>query len=417
MRPRILIVTVLAALALTAPARATPAPGTANLAVASGSPVALTALSPARNSGRTIALSASRPTRTGDAAVALKGSLRVGVGARETTLTSLRLEFGLVDASMTARLGSKRIAVFEIRAVRGKPLRVDGRAGTVRVDHAIVTLAPAAASRLKSVLRLRAMPSSGRSVGTLTLIAAATVQAPTTKKVAPVAQQQAQPALPQTGTILDNPGTGGDPPPAGDTTPPPGSAAPPPAATGPQAPTCATDPVLGTTDWSASGLSGSSDLKSWIDYIYEFDGAVYTYCDAIRVDPADPWDYSLPVVSVAQAPDGTVTIAHRGRISYFMAEHGIDMYVENPVVTVAADRASATVTATMQSESRDHPDDPPVVATLAVMTIDLSAASASSAGGVTTYAGAPAVLTAAGGDAWGYPAGRPWGTFTIAVPD
>ncbi len=381
MRPLILTAAFVA-LGLTASAQAaTSSP--ASLAMASGSPVTLTTLSPAKKSGPTISLPASAPTRTGDAEIVLRGSLRVGVGVHRATLTSLRLEFGLVGASITAKLGAKRIAAFEIKAARGKPLRVDGRAGTVRVDHAAVTLAPAAGSRLKSALKLRAAPSSSRSVGTLTLIVAAKA----TKKVTPVVtgstdpivQKQTQP-LPQTGTIVDN-GTG-DSPPSGDSTPPPGSGDPPPADGGPQAPTCATDPVVGTTSWKASGLPGSSDLKSWINYIYDFGGAVYTYCDAARIDPANPWDYSLPVVSVVKnVGDGTVTITHRGRISYFMTEHGIDMYVENPVITVSADRASATVTATMQSQNRDHPDDPPVVATFVVMTIDLSAATTSTAGG------------------------------------
>jgi len=387
---------------------------TTTLNLAAGAPATFTAVAPAKKVKRVLTLGASAPTASGDAVVALRGALRVRSGRRSATFTGLRLEFGLVSASVTATSGGKRLTLLAVKARKGKPLRVDARTGAVRVDQASVTLAPAGAKALKTALRLRSTPSAKRAVGTLTLIIVGRAVAPAAPKLpvaAPVVASPA-PAAPASTTPRSDTPPSADPDPDPDPGPP-----------------CWGVPPAGFTDWITCDETGGADfgfgnLRSWINYILSPNwgpgASIATTDGADRVDATSPYDYRLPVGTTKVNGDGTVTIAHAGRIAYTLPAHGVDNYVEDLTFTVAADRSSATVTLTAQYKDRNAPvDDPPVVGTLAAMTVDLTAAaSTSTSGGLTTYVHAPAKLTADGQEIWGtsYDIGAPWGAFTITVP-
>jgi hypothetical protein len=397
---------------------ATPA-ATARLSLSAQAPVALGVVSPARKLGRTISLGATAPTRSGDAAVPLAGSLRVRGAGRTVAFSSLRLQFGLLSASVTGVSGGKRITVLVLKARKGRPLRLDARTGTVRVDGATARLSAAAAARIKRALGLRRAPSTSGAVGSLTLLMSAT-PVPSSAASGTVAAPVAA-AVPQTGVLLSNPapapGTGASPDPD-------------------PAPCWATTPA-GFSDWIACDEAGGSsfgggNLRSWLNYVLApvwgdpdakvvASGGATTTTGATTVLPADGdrYDYRLPVASTTVNPDGTVTIAHTGRVEYLLPVHEIDQWLEDLTFAVSADRTSAVVSATAQYGDRDDPSAPPIVAQRDVLTVDLAhAASTSTSGGVTTYVHAPAHLTAEGQEVGGdsYAVGSDWGAFTIRVP-
>lgn len=391
---------------------ATPGAPAAKLTLAAGAPVAFTAVAPAKKVKRLVTLRASAPTTANVTSVPLAGGLRVRSGKRSVTFTALGLRFGAASTSVTALSGGKQVPLLTVIAAKGRPLLVDARTGVVRVEQAKVTLAPAGARRLKRALRLRRTPSAKRPVGTLTLVLAAS--------------------------------RGSDPGPAtgpGATGPTPTSSTPTsPASTTPTTPTTPSGPVqpcwsatpAGSTDWIACDQSGGSqfgggNLRSWINYVLSPSwgpppGSIPTSAGASRVDPSHPYDYRLPVASTTVGGNGSVTIAHTGRIRYLLPSHDIDNHVENLAFTVAADRASAIVSLTAHYTPRSTAEDPdpdPVTATVSAMSVDLAAAaSTTTAGGVTTYSHAPASLTAGGQQVWGesYEIGAAWGAFTLRVP-
>ncbi|HVU92021.1 MAG TPA: hypothetical protein VHC23_07295 [Jatrophihabitans sp.] len=152
---------------------ATKTVATARLVQSSGAPVSFAAVSPAKKKGSTISFGASAPSRAGDARITLTGSLRVTRAKRSASFTRLRLQPASGGATLVAQSAGKWLALLSLKARKGKPVRISARAGTVRIDAATARLAVAAASRIKSALRLSKAPSTTRSIGSVTLVIAA----------------------------------------------------------------------------------------------------------------------------------------------------------------------------------------------------------------------------------------------------
>lgn len=346
--------------------------------------------------------------------IALEGELRFGVGKRQVSFIGMRLSFG-AKPTITGALGKKKYTVLTLG---GAPKRdVAGR--TIRFDKTSISLSSSAAKQIRKQLKLKRVVT-GR-IGTLSLTAAATpsVTPPTPTSTSPTTTTTVAPPPPPVTTTTTTP------PPVTTTTPTTTTPVDPPA------PCWAATPA-GSTDWIACDEPGGSqfgygNLRSWINYILGWNDAaasVVATDGASPVAPTDRYDYRLPVASTLVEGDGTVTVAHTGRIQYTLPMHGVDIYVEDLVFHVAADRHSARVTLTARYTPRPTTSDPaPAVVTEEVeaMAVDLDAArSKTTAAGVTTYEHAPATLTEAGREIWGpdsYPQDAAWGAFTLAVPD
>lgn len=372
----------------------------ARLALSATAPVTFTAVAPGKLAKRVVTLPAGALTTTGDAVVPLSGALRVRRGKWSVTFGGLQLELGPVSASVTAKDGKGRRTVLTVKPRKGSPLEIDARAGSVRLVQASVTLAPAGASAIRRALRLRRAPSSKTAVGAFTLIVEG--QGVTTTPTS-------GPGTP--GSTTTQPATTPTQPP--ETTPTtPANTTP----TGPSRCWSAATPA-GSTDWIACDVAGSDDIKSWTNYILS-GGSIATTNGASHLGTAN-YDYRLTVASTVTNGDGRVTISHTGKINYLYPGHGIDLYVEQFVITVAANRASATVDVVSQFAPRDNPSDVQVRTVRGAMTIDLTAATTTqTSGGITSYTHAPATLTENGRDIWGptYPVGAAWGAFNLRVP-
>lgn len=183
-------------------------------------------------------------------------------------------------------------------------------------------------------------------------------------------------------------------------------------------------PAVGT-DWSARWLPGTFNLRTFVTYLHGApDGGVFASDGASKPEPVDRYGLRLTVRDAWRDADtGEIVVQHRGVVRMAMPLHFIDIRIVDPTVRIAADGRSARVVASGQGSGAMDPSatGPTVEPFTDVPLIDLDLAAAAVRGGaggaVRTYVAAPATIAA--GDAaryLAYPAGTPYGTFTVTVP-
>jgi Htaa len=315
------------------------------------------------------------------------GTIRLRKGKRSVTLRGLRTTLA-AKPRMTARLGKRRIAFAALRPARARPLTLDAAAGVASGEGMRATLTKAAARALRRGLRVRRV-RAGR-LGRVDVDAR---------------------------LVPDRVERRGDPPAPPQQPPAPAPDEPAPA------------PAIGHSDWVASTLPGSSDLKSFTNYLLRSwpavppatqsgPGSVIASAGAARIDPGNPYDHRLGVVTAARAGDGSVRIEHQGRIDYLLPAHSIDNRVADPEVVIAPGGGSARLLADGHSTSQSSAGAPPVPFTDEhLLDLDLSGVEpVLGADGTRTWSDVPAVVAASGQEELGYPPGTAWGSWTIVVP-
>lgn len=290
-----------------------------------------------------------------------EGAIRLARGTRKVTLTSVQLHVG-AQTRISALLGGRRTTVF---TVRGSSLSVTR----------------AAARRLRSALRLRTLPTrAGR----------ATMTAPST-------------SAPSTSAPVPAPA------------PAPAPAAPAPAPAPGEIPVSTAG-----TQWISSTLPGSSDHKSWINYVTNaawISGSVTPLDGAARIAVGNKYDYTLTPTTVSRAL-GVTTLNHRGKLQYRVPLHSIDQSIQNLTFRITPLTGSGEVIADGQANDRDFIGAPPVPF-LRTKVLDLRLAGivpAVAPNGDVTYANVPATIAEGAEEEVGYEAGRPWGSFTFTIP-
>jgi hypothetical protein len=183
-------------------------------------------------------------------------------------------------------------------------------------------------------------------------------------------------------------------------------------------------PAAGT-DWSARWLPGTFNLRTFVNYLHGApDGGVLASDGASKPEPLDRYGLRLTVSDAwRDVRTGETVVQHRGVVRMSMPLHFIDIRIVDPTVRIAADGRSARVIASGQGSGAMDPSatTPKVEPFTDVRLIDLDlrdvAVRSGAGGAVRTYVAAPAVI--ADGDAGrylAYPAGTPYGSFTITVP-
>jgi hypothetical protein len=172
------------------------------------------------------------------------------------------------------------------------------------------------------------------------------------------------------------------------------------------APAAASAATINSSDWTLK--------TSWVNYVTNplwVTGSI----SAPTWTTSDGYTYVVPVSSTS-----TDVQEHSGGIRFQVPAHGIDVEFEDLVVT-RVDSDTAVVNAVTSfdpivgSNVVDDPRD--------ILTLDLSAVTPSTSGGVTTYTDAPAYLTADGAEAFNggsngaYSADQLWGDFSVAFDD
>jgi hypothetical protein len=306
------------------------------------------------------------------------GALKLRAGRRSLTIAGLEATLGR-SPRITARLRGTRVAVFAVTPAT--PVRL----APLGVTRARLSLTRTGAAVIRRALRLRRL--SAGALGSVTIVTVAAGSPAPAPGPAPVPAPGPAPA-PQPG--------------------PPGE-----------------EPIdaIGAIDWTASELPGSSDLKSFIDYVYmnwpgpgpAGPGQVVASGGAARIDPGNRYDYRLSVTAVATETGGRVVIENRGRLAYQLPAHWIDNRVYDPVIEL--DGAAGRLVASGQYGNRSDPTAPPITyADEHLLDLDLTGIAPETDGTTRTWRHVPAVVSPDGEDELGYPPGRPWGFFTITVP-
>lgn len=355
------------------------------------------------------------------ARIALGGSLRFSAGRRRVSATRLSITIGRTSSYVTARLGGRSLRLFTVRPAR--PAQLDRGEQRASLTGARIALTSAAATRLKSALRLRRAPSTA-TLGKLTIAVAAPAPTPTPAP-APAVTPTPTP-LPLDNDILPLP-----------TPTPTATPTATPLATATPGPSLACDDrfaatPVGIVDWFSCDLPGSQDLKSWTSYILTLPGgpcpgapgSVTAGFGASEVVAGDPFDHRFPVLSSTVRGDGSATIVVGGWVTYAKPLHGIDERIGSFRIEIDAGGLTGTVYADGHFKELDIGGAVCATPTqdyagLPVLTLDLSATPPVTAGGVTRWTHVPAAIASAAGPrigGGGYAAGRPWGSFTIAVP-
>ena len=326
------------------------------------------------------------------------GSLTFRKGKRAVALHGLRTTLGR-GAGLTAAVDGKRIAFLSLQAARSRPVSIDAASGVAIGRRLTATLTRAGARTLRKALKVKRL-GAGR-FGTLTA-SGRLVADDVAPGGAPPAPPAPQPPAPQ-------------PQPSPTPTPDPNEPEP--------------DPVIGHTDWIASTLPGSSDLKSFTNYLLRSwpavppatesgPGSVIASNGAARIDAANPYDHRLDILAADRAADGSVHIEHHGQIDYELPAHSIDNRFADPEVVIAPGGASAAVLADGHVTSMATAGAPPEPFTDEhVLDLDLAGiAPELGAGGTRTWRDVPAVVAATGQEETGYAPGSAWGSWTITVP-
>ncbi len=173
-RPKAILVLVTAAMAVTA-ASAAAAPGTGAVTLSFGGQgkaakalraggVTVAAIAPARRGGKRVKLPVARITVGSFASAVLRGGVRFKSGKRVVALRSLRLKLGAKRATVTAKVGKRRVTVFTARPTNGKP-KLDRSDVAARLAGAKLGLTPKGARALRRGLAVGALPAG--ALGTL----------------------------------------------------------------------------------------------------------------------------------------------------------------------------------------------------------------------------------------------------------
>ncbi len=384
---RLALLVLTAALAIAAPAAAADPARTGDAAVLKLKPlrgVTVQAVAPATRGRAGLRLPARTVTVAGGVGrVELGGALRFRSGRRTATVRALRLTASRTSSTLSGKLGRSRVTLF---SARGRPELVSG----VALTGARTALTRAAAARLKRALKLKRKPSTF-ALGTLAVTAASATPPPVP---APVVITPAAPAATPTPT---------------------------------PAPACDvrfTATPAGSVDWFACDLPGANDLKSWTDYVQRpfppacaaGTGTVVATGDATRIDTAPANDPRFPNVAAERHPAGSAPIRLRGTVTYTQPAHGIEETISGLVIKIAAGGETGEVFADGSSNGGGGracgtPATP--YTGEHVLDLDLRGVTPTPSGWVRVPAVTVADPNWIGGSNY---AGRPWGSFTIALP-
>jgi hypothetical protein len=176
-------------------------------------------------------------------------------------------------------------------------------------------------------------------------------------------------------------------------------------------------------DWTANGLTGTFNLRSWIRYLGGNAG-VELSAGASRPDVNDQYSFHFSSTDAwRQQETGETVVAGEGTVRFSFPAHFIDNRIINPEFRIAADGLTGKVVADGQG-SGDRAEaqngNPSFAPYTDVHLLDLDVAAGtkvvSADGTRTTWVGVPATITAAAAPYLSYEAGTPYGSFTITAP-
>jgi hypothetical protein len=383
---RALLALVACATALALPAVAGAAPGSGAVRVTIGGDgktakaiaaagVKVGALAPAKRRGSRVMLPVQSLSVGGSAAVVPRGGIRFGAGGRTLKLRSLRVKLTSKRATVTAKPGKRRVAVFSAALLKGKA-RLDRSDMTAKLAGSKLALTRAGARLVRSKLALADLPA-GR-LGRLAID-----------------------ARPKGGS---NGGSGGGP------------------GGGPQAGPLGNEPPILARPAGAVNVTSASltwrPRESWIQYIHTgegtsvFGGAANGPPEVKGGDPtARVYSFDFPFANGwYEAATGKAAIYFQGGVGFRYSGHGINFSSSKPEIEIngGASRAIFTFNGT---EGSKYDNQRGVLVDLHPASIQMPPS------GPVAYNDVPATIpqdTGASVFAGFYPANSDFGTLTVS---
>jgi hypothetical protein len=193
-------------------------------------------------------------------------------------------------------------------------------------------------------------------------------------------------------------------------------------------------PVAQRLDWTARGLTGPYNLRTWVRYLRTpwagpcrvGDADVLTSGGASQPDAGDRDTWRLTQESAWRDVDsGKLIVQYRGTIRWAQAAHCIDNRVIDPRLEIATDEQSARLYADGQASGSmadaiaGRPSTTPL-SNVRVLDLDLSGAGprTSGDGATRSWSAVPSRLSAAAAGAYGLDLylGQPFGFLQISIP-
>lgn len=178
------------------------------------------------------------------------------------------------------------------------------------------------------------------------------------------------------------------------------------------------------SDWTANGLTGSFNLRSWINYLGGSKG-VELSAGASRPAAVDPYSFRFTVADAwIEAASGETVIANKGTLRYSYPAHFIDIRIVDPEIRIAADGKSAVLVADGQgsgtmAEALEKGEAVAIpFSDRKLLRLDLTGVVpvTSGDGSVRTWTRVPATIHPDGVEILQYEAGSAYGFLTITVP-
>lgn len=192
--------------------------------------------------------------------------------------------------------------------------------------------------------------------------------------------------------------------------------------------------VAPALDWTARGVVGSSNLRTWIDYVHaDWPGPGPRTAHAVEVgdgasfpEPGDRYSWRLTSERAWRDPaSGRLVVRYRGAIRWVNTAHYIDIRLVNPRLEVDADERHARLyvdgrtSGSRADAEAGHPGGEDV-SNVRMLEIDLAGPGprTSGDGASRSWVAASSTLSAVGALTFGLDqyAGQPFGFLTITVP-
>jgi hypothetical protein len=195
-------------------------------------------------------------------------------------------------------------------------------------------------------------------------------------------------------------------------------------------------PGLATTglEWSARGVTGSSNVRSWLNYLRTDWAGVGEACpkglhevqtsDGASMPGGEDESWRFTQVGASKDASGRTIVQYDGELRWVMEAHCIDIRLRDPRLEIAADGLSARLyasglTSGSMSEAMEGNASKTPFANLRVLEIDLAGAGPRPTGATDTWLSAPVTLASAAASTLGLDlySEQPFGHLTISVPD
>lgn len=187
-------------------------------------------------------------------------------------------------------------------------------------------------------------------------------------------------------------------------------------------------------EWTARGVAGSSNARSWLSYLRTDWGSAGPACprglhevqtsDGATMPGGEDESWRFTQAGASKDASGRTIVQYDGELRWVMEAHCIDIRIRDPRLEIAADGRTARLYASgltngSMAEAMEGGVSQTPFANLRVLDVDLAGAGPRTAAGTDTWVAAPATLSSAAASTLGLDlyAEKTFGHLTVTAPD